>query len=223
VADSRFLISRAVIAATPLIFPLAGTADAQPRSVTIETSQMRTGVAPRSFGFTVTGDGPIAAWKVVADPTATAEKAIAPTTASTSFGQSFLAVYEPVIAASVEVSAHFKLVGGTAHQAGGIALRLLSPDDYYLVRADPAADDVRFYRVLAGNRREIKRVSAKVTTDEWHTLDLRAKRDRFEVSFDGNALFTAEDKTFADAGNVALWAEADSETHFDEISITPLE
>ena len=222
-ADSRFSISPALIAAAALIIMLADAADAQPRAITVDTSEMRTGVAPREFGFTVTGDGPVAAWKVVADPTATADKAIALTSTGTMSGQFFLAVYEPIAAAGVQISAHFKPIGSTAHQAGGIALRLLSPDDYYLVRANPADDDVRLYRVVAGDRREIKRARTKVATGQWHTLDVRAEQDRFEVSFDGKSLFTAEDQTFADPGKVALWTEADSETHFDAISITPLD
>jgi hypothetical protein len=52
---------------------------------------------------------------------------------------------------------------------------------------------------------------------------LRADGDRFTVSFDGKALFTAEDKTFADPGNVALWTKSDSVTHFDTIEITPFD
>jgi hypothetical protein len=43
------------------------------------------------------------------------------------------------------------------------------------------------------------------------------------VSFDGAPLFTTEDKIFANAGKVALWTKADSVTHFDAISITPLD
>ena len=36
-------------------------------------------------------------------------------------------------------------------------------------------------------------------------------------------LFTAQDRTFANPGKVALWTKADSVTHFDTISITPLD
>jgi hypothetical protein len=54
-------------------------------------------------------------------------------------------------------------------------------------------------------------------------LGLRAEGDGFTVTFDGKALFTARDKTFATAGKVALWTKADSVTHFDTITITPLD
>jgi hypothetical protein len=77
--------------------------------------------------------------------------------------------------------------------------------------------------VVKGRRSQIKGVSAKVAANQWHTLGLRAEGERFTISFDGKALFTAADKTFAAPGKVALWTKADSVTHFDAISITPLD
>ena len=71
------LVGPSLIAGSVLTLPPVVNADAQPQTITINTSQMRTGLAPRDFAFTLTGDGPVSAWKVVADPTATAEKAIA--------------------------------------------------------------------------------------------------------------------------------------------------
>ena len=47
------------------------------------------------------------------------------------------------------------------------------------------------------------------------------RRLRFTVTFDGNQLFMATDRTFTDAGKVALWTKADSVTRFDRIEITP--
>jgi hypothetical protein len=118
---------------------------------------------------------------------------------------------------------HFKPVGGTVDQAGGIAVRLTTPDDYYVVRANALEENVRFYRVVGGRRQQIQGANLKIAANQWHTLGLRAEGDRFTASFDGRPLFTAEDKTFANPGKVALWTKADSVTHFDTISITPLD
>jgi len=128
-------------------------------------------------------------------------------------------VYEPLSAANVDVIVRFKPVAGAIDQAGGIAVRLTSPGDYYVVRANALEDNVRFYRVVNGRRQQIKGVDTAIAANQWHTLGLRADGDRFTVWFDGNALFTAEDKTFADPGNVALWTKSDSVTHFDTISM----
>jgi hypothetical protein len=91
------------------------------------------------------------------------------------------------------------------------------------VRANALEDNVRFYRVVKGRREQLKGANTKVASNQWHTLGLRAEDSRFAVSFDGKPLFTAEDKTFATPGKVALWTKADSVTHFDTISITPLD
>jgi hypothetical protein len=46
--------------------------------------------------------------------------------------------------------------------------------------------------------------------------------ERFTIEFDGKTLFTASDKTFADAGKTALWTKSDSITRFDQIAIEVL-
>jgi glycosyl hydrolase family 59 (putative galactocerebrosidase) len=101
-------------------------------------------------------------------------------------------------------------------------VRLTTPDDYYVARANALEDNVRFYRVVQGRREQIAGIDTKVAGKEWHTLSLRAEGARFTVSFDGKELFSAEDPTFAAAGKVALWTKADSVTHFDTLTIRPL-
>ena len=110
----------------------------------------------------------------------------------------------------------------STRQAGS-PVRLTTPDDYYVVRANALEDNVRFYRVVKGNRQQIAGANTKVASGEWHTLSLKAQGDRFTVSFDGKQLYTAEDRTFGNPGKVALWTKADSVTHFDRIAITPLQ
>jgi len=202
---------------------VTGTTHAERATTQINIAAMQPGTAPPNFGFARTGEGAISAWKVVADPTAAAQKAIAQTSTDRTDYRFPLAVYEPFSARNVDVVVRFKAVGGTVDQAGGIAVRLATPDDYYVVRANALEDNVRLYRVVNGSRQQIKGINTKVAANQWHTLGLRAEGDRFTVSFDGKPLFTAGDKTFANPGKVALWTKADSVTHFDKISITALD
>ena len=196
---------------------------AQKPATRIDIAAMQPGQAPPSFAFARTGSGAAAQWQVVADPSAGAQKAIAQLSADPTNYRFPLAIYQPISAKNVDVAMRFKSIAGTLDRAGGIAIRLTSPDDYYVVRANALEDNVNFYRVVKGRRTEIKGVDVKVAGNQWHTLGLRAEGARFLVSFDGNPLFTAEDETFAGAGKVALWTKADSVTHFEAISITPLE
>jgi len=113
-------------------------------------------------------------------------------------------------------------VAGTVDEAGGIAVRLSTPGDYYVARANALEDNVRFYRVVKGKREQLASANAKVSANQWHMLALKTEGDRFTVSFDGKALLSAQDGTFPDAGKVALWTKSDSVTYFDTISIMTL-
>jgi hypothetical protein len=202
---------------------LTNVSHAQQATTQVDIANMQPGLAPPGFTFQRTGSGEIGDWRVVADSTAAGQRAIAQTSKDTTDYRFPLAVYQPVSARNVDVVLRFKPVSGTVDQAGGIAVRLTTPDDYYVLRANALEDNVRFYRVVKGRREQLKGANTKVATGQWHTLGLRAEGDRFTVSFDGKPLFSAEDKTFAGPGKVALWTKADSVTHFDKISITPLD
>ena len=202
---------------------MSPTSSAQSATTQIDLSGMKTGIAPEDFAFSQTGGGDVGEWRVVDDPTASNRRVIAQTSTDTTDYRFPLAVYQRVSAKNVDVKMKFKPVGGKVDQAGGIVVRLTTPDDYYVVRANALEDNVRFYRVVNGRREQLKGSNIKVTTNEWHTLELRAEGDRFTVSFDGKQLYTAQDNTFAGAGRVGRWTKADSVTYFDTIAITPLE
>jgi hypothetical protein len=196
---------------------------AQQRATQVDIARMPPGAAPPGFSFGHTGQGPPGDWRVVSDPSAATQKAIAQTSQDRTDYRFPLAIYDAVAAKNIEVTVRFKPVGGTVDEAGGIAVRLASPDDYYVVRANALEDNIRFYRVVKGRRQQIQGADLKVVANQWHALGLRAEGDRFMVSFDGTPLFTAEDGTFTGPGKVALWTKADSVTHFDTISIAPLD
>ena len=202
---------------------MTATTQAQRAMTQVDIAGMQPGVAPPGFIFGRTGQGTPGDWRVVADPSAAEQKAIAQISQDRTDYRFPLAVYGAVSARNVDVVVRFKPVDGTVDQAGGIAVRLASPDDYYVARANALEDNVRFYRVVSGSRQQIQGVNTKVAANQWHMLGLRAEGDRFAVSFDGKPLFTAQDSTFVSPGKVALWTKADSITHFDTIAITPLD
>jgi hypothetical protein len=189
----------------------------------INIAGMQPETPPPGFSFARTGGGGVGDWRVVADPSAAGQKAIAQIGQDRTDYRFPLAVYDAISAKNVDVAVRFKPVDGTVDQAGGIAVRLASPDDYYVVRANALEDNVRFYRVVSGRRQQVQGANLKVAANQWHTLGLRAEGDRFTVSFDGKPLFTAQDSTFPSPGKVALWTKSDSVTHFDTIAIMPLD
>jgi hypothetical protein len=184
---------------------------AQNTPIEIDTSVMQTGGEQEAFTFWRTGQGAGGKWTVVGDPTAAKGHAIAQIGKDRT-DRFPLAVYQPFSGKNLEISVRFKPVAGTVDEAGGVALRLLTPDDYYVARANALEDNVRFYRVVKGKREQLASANTKVTANQWHTLAFKAEGDRFTVSFDGKALISAQDGTFPDAGKVALWTKADSVT-----------
>ncbi|HYZ63079.1 MAG TPA: hypothetical protein VE650_11550 [Acetobacteraceae bacterium] len=169
-----------------------------------------------------TGQGAVGNWRVVKDASATHGKAIEQASADPTNYRFPLAVYDPLPAQDLEASVRFKPVAGNVDRAGGLAVRLRDADNYYVARANALEDNVNLYRVLNGRRQQIQGVAAKVSSGQWHLLALTAQGTRLAVSFDGKALFTAEDRTFTGLGKVALWTKADSVTRFDSLEIKPL-
>jgi hypothetical protein len=214
----RNTIGAAGILAIAALTPSKASA---PETITFANSPV--GALPADFDTWRTGQGAPAEWKVVQDASAEGGKALAQVTTDRTDYRFPLAVYKPASAKDVDVAVHCMPVAGKVDQACGVAVRLSTPDDYYIARANALEDNVRFYRVVKGKREQISGANVKVAANQWHTLRLKAEGDRFTVSFDGRSLFTATDKTFADPGKVALWTKADSVTHFDRIDIRPLE
>jgi len=192
---------------------------AQSGTTTISSGTMEIGSFPADFESKRTGQGGPGRWAVVTDPTAPGGRVIEQSSADRTDYRFPLAIYRPMSAKNVEVSVRFKPVAGRVDRAGGIAVRLLDSENYYVVRANALEDNVRFYRIIKGDRRQIRGANTKVSANEWHTLSLKAEGERFTITFDGRRLFTASDKAIGGAGRVALWTKADSITRFDHIEI----
>jgi hypothetical protein len=184
------------------------------------------GVAPGSLpdGFTVarTGQGAPAAWAVQGDASVPSRRAISQTSTDQTDYRFPLAIYEKLSVMDLDVKVRFKAVGGRVDRAGGIAIRLVDPNNYCVVRANALEDNVNFYHVVKGTRRQIRGASTRVTSDVWHTLGIKAEGQEFTISFDGKSLFSVQDRTFTNAGKVALWTKADSVTSFDALEIRTL-
>ena len=177
---------------------------------------------PDFLGTWRTGQGAIGEWRVVEDRTAKGGKAIEQSSTDATDYRFPLAVYQPLPAQNVAASVRFKAVAGKVDRAGGLAVRLADADNYYVVRANALEDNVNFYRVVKGRREQIKGARAKVSSGEWHALSLEATGTTFRIGYDGQTLFTAEDRTFAGPGKIALWTKADSVTRFDQLQVRPL-
>jgi hypothetical protein len=192
------------------------------QQISVALGRAEPGQLPEGFRVARTGQGAPAAWSVVDDASVPAGRVLAQTSADQTDYRFPLAIYDPVTAKDVEITVRFKAVAGRVDRAGGIAVRLTDADNYYVLRANALEDNLNFYHVVRGSRREIRGVNAKVASDRWHTLSLKAIGDQFTIGFDDKTLFSVADQTFANAAKAALWTKADSVMRFDNLTMRRL-
>jgi hypothetical protein len=180
------------------------------------------------FGKNEIGDAPTkfdpsqGQWTVVRDATAETGLAVEQSGVQTAEDRFPLAIYKPASLKNAEISLRIKADGGKSDRGGGVAVRLSSPQDYYLVQLDALRDRVLLSRVSDGASEEIVGVDADIASHSWHTLTVRAVDNEFTVSLDGAWAFTGFDRTLSQPGRIALWTKGDSVTRFDQIEIAPL-
>jgi hypothetical protein len=160
-------------------------------------------------------------WAVVPDPTAKNGLAIQHSGVPAAEDQFALAVYRPAFLKNAEVSVRLRADGEQSEQVGGLAVRLSSPQDYYLVQVDARREEILLSRMKEGSSEEIAAVDAEINSQGWHTLTVRVIDNEFTVSFDGTWVLTGFDRVLSRPGNVALWAKGDSVARFDNITVTP--
>src|SRR5262249_49855491 len=216
----------AAVSITGAIAILAGVAlfsashgFSQSAAMAIAIAKMELGAPPAGFQFARTGQGDLGRWIVVSDETSPTARAIEQSSTDRTGYRFPLAIFDSVAAKKVDVFLKFKPVAGHVDKAGGIGVRVLDGDNYYVARANALEDSVRFYRVVKGRRQEIDGVNTKVTGGEWHSLGLIAQGDQFTIKFDGRTLFTTSDKTFPGAGKNAVWAKNHTGPRFYQITI----
>ena len=207
--------------AAPLI-TAAPTAGETAEALLVDLKGVPPGPLPDSFTTARTGQGAPSTWLVQEDASVPVGRVITQTSNDKTDYRFPLAIYQPFSGTNVEVTIRFKAIAGSIDRAGGIALRLIDPNNYYVLRANALEDNVNFYHVIQGARRQIKGAAAKVTSGQWHALTLKAERDQFTATFDGKPILAAADHTFSAAGKVALWTKADSVTSFVALTIRPL-
>jgi hypothetical protein len=192
---------------------------------TITFADQTLAALPKDFEHGVMGAGGAGRWEVVADASSDGGKALAQLSTDQNEHRFLTAWYTPLMAANVEVTAHFKPVAGKVDQAGGVVVRLVDARNYYIARANANEDNVRFYRVRGDVRQQLASANAKVAPGVWHTIALRAEGDRFTVMFDGKLMHVTTDTTPSPrpaSGRVGVWTKSDSVTYFDRIEIKPL-
>ncbi len=130
-----------------------------------------------------------------------------------------ICIFDNIRATDVEISVDLTPLEGDIDRAGGLAVRVIDPNNYYVVRANALEHNVRLYHVVKGARDQFAGIAENVFSGRPQQLRLRVEGDRFTVEFNHRKLFDARDSTFKGSGAVALWTKADSLTEFSNLTV----
>ncbi len=175
------------------------------------------GSAPKGFVAALTGDGEPVSWRLEADPAVAGGRVLVERSADATEYRFPQCVAEGFLARDVLASVRFKPIAGKVDQAGGLVVRWKDENNYYVARANALENNVRFYKVVNGRRRQLEGRDLDVTAGAWHELTIRAAGSSLAVSFDGTELYVVEDDALAEAGKVGIWTKSDSITAFDAL------
>lgn len=116
-------------------------------------------------------------------------------------------------------SVKIKAISGAEDQGGGLVWRYIDKDNYYIARYNPLENNLRFYRVVNGNRKQLESVESHIRQGVWFTMTIAMKGNKITCSLNGEKLIETTDDTFQSEGFIGLWTKADAVTYFDELSI----
>jgi hypothetical protein len=102
----------------------------------------------------------------------------------------------------------------------GIAFRIQDEKNFYVIRASALGNNVRFYKVVNGERGRLIGPELPVTKDVWHELRIQCKGNQIQCAFDGKDVIPPlTDNSFA-SGKIAFWTKSDSVSYFSDARIT---
>lgn len=194
-------------------------------------SEMPVNQAPPGFTSLVGGAGKPGGWKVImddvplamqalgSDSPAMGKKSVIAQTGGEILDEHFqLLVLGNETFGDFTFTTRFKIVDGILEQMAGIAFRLQDEKNYYVFRASAAGNNVRFYKVVNGERGDIIGPELPVSKGVWHEFSVECKGNQIKCRFDTQE-FSVKDNSLS-AGKIAFWTKSDSVAHFSDTRIT---
>ncbi len=177
------------------------------------------GALPEGWTSARTGKGNLGIWKVVKDKSAPSSPNVLAQMSKENLGYHFsLAVADNTNYTDVEIELKFKAVDGQEDQGGGPVWRYQDPNNYYICRANPLESNFRVYKVVDGNRKQLKSARVDIPSGQWHSLKIENKGDHIQCWYNDKLYLDVRDDTFKD-GKIGVWTKADAVTYFDDIKV----
>ena len=117
------------------------------------------------------------------------------------------------------LTTRFKIAGGALEQMAGIAFRMQDEKNFYVIRASALGNNVRFYKVVNGERGSLIGPEVPVAKGAWHELKIQCRGNQIQCWFDGkDTIPPLTDNSFS-AGKLAFWTKSDSLSYFADTKV----
>jgi hypothetical protein len=129
-------------------------------------------------------------------------------------------IYDKETFKDFQLTTRFKIVSGALEQMAGMVFRFQNESNFYVVRVSALGHNLRFYKVVNGERGNLVGPPLDISTGTWHSLAIQCEGNRFTFWLDDKLVMPPlQDETF-DAGKIGFWTKSDSVTHFGDTRIT---
>src|SRR5882757_697403 len=97
---------------------------------------------------------------------------------------------------NLEIEVRIKPLDGEEDQGGGLVWRYQDAKNYYITRANPLENNFRVYKVVNGNRKQMKSANIKMQKGEWYNVKVVVNGNSIDCYYNGQKLLSHSDETF---------------------------
>jgi hypothetical protein len=195
-------------------------------------SQTKAGQCPAGFTNLLAGAGKPGDWQVVMEevsplmapltpqaPDVTRRAVLGQLSQDTTDERFPMLAYAKESFGDFTLTTRFKIVSGEVERMAGIAFRVQDEKNFYVIRASSLGRNVRFYKMVNGERSQPIGADIEIKPGEWHELTVRCKGSEIRCEVNGKPVFPPlNDLTFR-SGRVAFWTKSDSVSYFADTVI----
>jgi len=128
-------------------------------------------------------------------------------------------IYDRETFKDFKLTTRFKIVSGRAEQMAGIVFRYQDASNFYVIRASALGHNIRFYKVVNGQRGNLLGPDMNITTNVWHTLGIQCQGNQITCLLDNQVVMPPlTDNTFT-AGKIGFWTKSDAVSYFGDTTI----
>lgn len=215
------------------IFILALTLAARGAEIRFNFNDTPEGALPSGFLPVLKGSGPPAVWKTISTdvpsgfvafsnqaPVMNRQLVLAQTSEDMTDERFPLLLYTREKFRNFKITTRLKLAGGIAEQMAGVVFRYQNTSNYYVIRASAMGKNVRFYKVVDGQRANPIGPAVNVTPNEWHTLTVQCEGTQISFWFDDRLVMPPLGDNSLNEGLIGFCTKSDAVAYFTDTAIS---